>query len=423
MDYTKQALRPLIYRERKNIEEFDINNPKSLDAEMLDRIERSDVIKLEGANKYILDIFNNVYYITTLILMEKHPIHYLSKYVLIAEHTSSAYYDIHKRNTWYALFSAIIMGMVKNYLCLLDERYLERNNVFMEQYDGCVVNSGNASSARNYYRIYESFLLDNLKDYSIDRNAFKRRFIDFVAVGEAESLLYRNSSTWRSFTDDYDEEKITELFYFCNNEYSASFLADHIRREAEGYKQTETVEFINRLDMKKLFTVFPWDATLENKYAWLSHQHCLLQDRYNELKKKSESVLSSECEGVNEPDPEKIKLIEELADYKEKVQGLSREKAALFVLSMANAFGFNYTNKKKDLAPVANYLFGYGTASIAKRLCEGFSSSDSDELAKVFDVLSPSFSKMIRGKGEAVMNNEVTPEVTPLTSEVTPPEG
>lgn len=396
MDYTQQFLRPLIYRERKNIEEFDINNPKALDAEMLNRIERSDVIRLQGANIYILDIFNNAYYITTLIMMEKHPIHYLSNYVLIAEYTSAAYYGTYKKISPYALFSAIIMGMVKNYLCLLDERYLERGNVFMERYDECAVSSYDTSTASNKDRIYKSFLIDNLKDYSIDRNAFKRRSIDYVAVGEAESLLLNNNSTWRTFTDDYDEEKITELFDFCNNEYSASFLADHIRREAEGYNQTETVEFINRLDMKKLFTTPPGDATIENKYACLSYQYCLLQDKYDELKKKSGSVPSSEGEGVNEPDAEKIKLIEELADYKEKTQGLSRKKAALFVLSMANAFGFNYTNKKKDLAPVANYLFGYGTASIAKRLCEGFSSSDSEELAKIFDALSPRLSEMIR---------------------------
>lgn len=427
MDYTTQELRPLIYREKNNIEDFDINNPKALDAEMLNRIELSKVIKLEGANKYILDIFNNAYYITTLIMMERHPVHYLSKYILIAEHTSSAYYDIYKKTSGYKLISAIIMAMVNNYLRLLDDKYLITENILIKQINSHFNDIGPfySSEELSSFNTYQSFLLnDNIKDFRIEKDAFTPRTIDYQAVSEMEYLLYnRKKSDWRRFTDDYNEEKISELFDFCKNEYSASFLADHIRREAEGYKQTETVEFINRLDMKKLFTVFPWDATLENKYAWLSHQYCLLQDRYNELKKKSESVLSSECEGVNEPDAEKIKLMEELRDYKEKVQGLSRKKAALFVLSMANAFGFNYTNKKKDLAPVINYLFGWGIASSQKKLCEGFSASDSEELAKVFDSLSPRLSETIRRKGETVVNSEVTPEETPLTSEVTPPEG
>ena len=131
MDYTKQELRPLIYKDRGDIDEFDIDNTQSLDAEMLNRIECSEIIRLEGANKYILDIFNNAYYITTLIMMERHPVHYLSKYILIAEHTSSAYYDIYKKTSGYKLISAIIMAMVNNYIRLLDDNYLKYDNILL----------------------------------------------------------------------------------------------------------------------------------------------------------------------------------------------------------------------------------------------------------------------------------------------------
>ena len=117
MDYTKQELRPLIYQDRLSIDDFDIDDPESLDAIMLERIERSEIVEFDGAAKYILQIFNNAYYITTLILMEKHPLHYFSSYMIIAEHTGSAYNDIREKNTLYRFFECMIMAMVWNYLC------------------------------------------------------------------------------------------------------------------------------------------------------------------------------------------------------------------------------------------------------------------------------------------------------------------
>jgi len=116
IDLTRQELRPLIYKERTDIRDFDIQNPKSLDALMYDRLTDSRIVQFDGAPKYILDIFNNAYYITTIILMEDLPIIYQSKYILIAEHTSSAFKDIYEKNTLYRYFESIIMAMVHNYL-------------------------------------------------------------------------------------------------------------------------------------------------------------------------------------------------------------------------------------------------------------------------------------------------------------------
>lgn len=123
MDYTKQELRPLIYEDRNSIDDFDVNDPESLDAEMLKRIEDSEIVELDGASRYILEIFNNAYYITTLILMEPHPVHYLYKYLTIANHAGSAYEDVREKNTYHSFFECITMAMVWNYLsaCLPDK--------------------------------------------------------------------------------------------------------------------------------------------------------------------------------------------------------------------------------------------------------------------------------------------------------------
>lgn len=136
MDYTKQELRPLIYQDRSSIDEFDIADPESLDALMLEQIENSMIVELDGAAQYILDIFNNAYYITTLILMEKHPIHYFRSYLTIAEHAGAAYQDVKEKNTYYRYFESMTMAMVWNYLraCCPDV-YTEnkRNNLFQER--------------------------------------------------------------------------------------------------------------------------------------------------------------------------------------------------------------------------------------------------------------------------------------------------
>ena len=71
MDLTNPKIRPLVYQDKSSIDQFDIEDATALDAEMLRRIECSEIITFDGANKYILDIFNNAYYITTLIMMEK----------------------------------------------------------------------------------------------------------------------------------------------------------------------------------------------------------------------------------------------------------------------------------------------------------------------------------------------------------------
>lgn len=132
MDYTKQKLRPLIYQDRSSIDEFDVADPESLDALMLEQIEYSIIVELDGAPDFILDIFNNAYYITTLILMEKHPLHYFRSYLNIAEHAGY----MNEKNTHHRYFESMTMAMVWNLLCACKpDTYTphKRDNLFQER--------------------------------------------------------------------------------------------------------------------------------------------------------------------------------------------------------------------------------------------------------------------------------------------------
>ena len=114
-------------------------------------------------------------------------------------------------------------------------------------------------------------------------------------------------------------------------------------------------------------------------------------------------------------------LEEQIAEVKNKVRGMSlginQAQAALFGLSLANTFGFNYSNKKKDLSPMLHKLFGWGEAKIATYMSTPCEKEKREELANLFKVLSPQLYTTIMHRGE------LPPEVTPHYEKVTPSEG
>ena len=114
-------------------------------------------------------------------------------------------------------------------------------------------------------------------------------------------------------------------------------------------------------------------------------------------------------------------MLAELEDLREQVElfrskekgtslGLNQAQAALFGLSLANTFGFNYKNKKKELAPLLHKLFGWGESKIAKYLSTPCDKEERDELANLFKDLCPPLYRTIMNWGGRPP--EETPEET-----------
>ena len=154
-------------------------------------------------------------------------------------------------------------------------------------------------------------------------------------------------------------------------------------------------------------------------------------DVYSHRLITSEYVAAMQAIDEEETDDEELEN-EELEDLREQVEklrnqekgisiGINQAQAALFGLSLANTFGFNYTNKKKDLAPLLHKLFGWGETKIAKCLSEGFNIEERNELANLFKDLCPPLYRTIMNKG--VRPPEETSEETPGTKKFTPPQG
>ena len=148
----------------------------------------------------------------------------------------------------------------------------------------------------------------------------------------------------------------------------------------------------------------------------------ILEELIQEAKKQSaekNEQLDHSVEGENveqlkrtiEQQNAKIEELEERVTQYHHMQkgtalGLNQGQSGLFVKSLANTFGFIYTNQKQDLAPLAHQLFGWGTAKIAKGMSE-CDKEDRNKLAELFKVICPPLHDTILNNGER------PPEVTP----------
>ena len=139
MDYTKLP-RYFIYKDRKDIDEYDvktitpqyqrvlasigekaIDGFKTMDQRMFEAVESSAIVRLDGARKYVCDIFNAARYITTLILMEQHPMLNFRTYLDRADEVGAEH---GRKDPNHILLQGMTMAMVYNYLIKLNPRYL-----------------------------------------------------------------------------------------------------------------------------------------------------------------------------------------------------------------------------------------------------------------------------------------------------------
>lgn len=332
VDYTQQKLRSIIYRDRIELDEFDVDNGKSLDSVVLERIEKSPVIDMEAANKYILDLFNQVYYIITLILMEKRPVHYFMKYVEIARHTGSYYYNISSNGSGELIFECIVMAMVYNYLQMCSAPLGDNVKALLEK----------------IFEHYQSFMVNN----------------------EMRAIFYKCIISKEEHNDYKVDVKVFEPLCRPTDEEAKTAPANQLEEQ--------------------------------------EHKYCKLANEYVELEKEMEE-LKAELQKFRNVDIEKIR--QENEDLKEQVEkynnmgkgislGLNQRQAALFVLSLANTYNFNYSNKKKELAPIGHILFGWGQDKIAACMSIDSNVTECRELAEMFKEICPDLYETILRKGE-----------------------
>ncbi len=249
IDLTKLELRPLIYKERKDIRDFDIQNPKSLDSFMYDCLTSSPVVEFNGAPDYILDIFNNVYYITTIILMEQFPVMYQSRYILIAEHTSSPFNDLNEVTSGFRYFECLIIAMVYNYLRVLCPNVYtnENDNKLLKAFwdyhcKAPVVKGINGNLS---YLFYDNILDDKwLKQFRIDKRRFEplHTFEELMAMEKLEQETEKDLTKLKARNTELmaENDKLKNTI--------ASLQKELMERKPDVQPEDEEVQMLNELE-------------------------------------------------------------------------------------------------------------------------------------------------------------------------------
>ncbi len=377
IDYTKVP-KQLIYIEKDDVDDFLEDSSDSLEHIFLERLtNRSFIKKGENAYEYVLAIFNNAAYICTLIKMEKHPSLFLNKYFDLAVRGNR---DI----LWNNHILPATMALVCNWL-----HYYEHYNT-------------EAGIIKN--------IRDNFQDW--DKKGApegKDDFFYLLLTQNFHPILSRNIQ----FTPrDIRDEEIDDVDIGLGVDYAVEAIKklpckeDKLRILEGTIEQLEDREEIDPGCNSYGFNNLRIINILSDVKDEVMNEPEVISADIKE-KKPTQDVHATEIEGLRkqlahlgqELQEARIAIEqkeEKIKDLQEKEKGLTREQAPIFVYAMAKHMAFTFKNKKAELAPLIHDLFGWGTSSMEKRLCEGYSSTDKEAVAKLFDSLCPSFAQQIR---------------------------
>jgi len=248
MDYT-EIPRELIYKEKASLKDFAVSNEMTIEHRFYEGLLKRPSIKgCFKKRETILRIFNNAYYLCTLILMDEDPRLSIDSYREIAENTE-------RTIDWVNHFAPMTMALV----------YLELKGCRQE----CACE----------LRIFDEFLLDDIYEHYRDWDtkgategkadfyelagngeqqyqklpsdlpSFPPRTITIKSLGEAfDNDGYRHSL--RYFTYDYDMERIAEIFrHLGRTKEEKEALRDALKWDIESFcDEGRKPRFLAQLD-------------------------------------------------------------------------------------------------------------------------------------------------------------------------------
>ena len=392
MDYTKVP-RELIWADRTNIDDFYVDYSGSLDNIMFERIGRSMICSLSNAAAYVLEIYNNAYYITTLILMEKHPILYFSSYIDISMSVGGG------NNTFKRYFSCMTMAMVFNYLRASNNEYYNENHILMERirqyHNECYSFGMSDDKARSLF--FDNVLsLDEIKKHRINVLFIPRSIFQVVCDVDAGIIQIQPGFDYviNTICDIYKTEYAIQCFDYLIDNFEHSAILD----------KNSMIDKIK--DAMKEFRCIREEVPIRKG----KHGNLIEQPETMDVQEETSCVSrEDELEAmVREIQEDKENAEAALKEYMERNQnrrGINGHLVALLGLKLAPKLGIAYSNKKQ-LAPVLSDLFGWGRRKLEQELSSYFSDEDDLALAQIFADLSPELAKEICPKWEGTPTSD-----------------
>ena len=319
MDYTT-VFRQLIYKDRKDIDEFPVDETDNTDfltmeSVFMEKLEARRFIKDSfNASELILMIFNNARYITTLIYSENHPQHYLHKYLKIAENDSR---DIIMCNHAMPATMALVVNYLLHYL---GESFFGSKIVkaIIENFNDWDT-KGASEGKQDFYDLLidRTSETDKYPRWAKDDGDFPRRDIKDV-LNDTDIDPYE-------IIGDLDYI-IQETFGMYSGEPECPLIMKAIKALMENFERTEQIHESTRemLDIayQKLKKAYP-HAGLK----WEENVSTPLQSGFDvgglDVSLQSSRMLNPLF------DSEREELLGQIDDLKDEVNQLAREKATL----------------------------------------------------------------------------------------------
>ena len=318
MDYTT-VFRPLIYKDRENIDDFPVDETDDTDfitmeAVFMEKLEARRFIKESfDAPEIILRIFNNARYITTLIYSENHPQHYLHKYLKIAENDSR---DIVMCNHAMPATMALVVNYLLHYL---GESFFGSKIVkaIIENFNDWD-KKGASEGKQDFYDLLidRTSETDKYPRWATDDGEFPRRDIKEV-INDTDIDSYE-------IIGDLDYI-IQETFGMYSGEPECPLIMKAIKALMENFERTEQIHETTRemlnIAYQKLKKAYP-HAGLK----WEENVSTPLQSF--DLGSLDVSLQSSRMLNPNF-DTDRELMLGQIDDLKNEVNQLAREKAIL----------------------------------------------------------------------------------------------
>ena len=235
MDNTKVP-RPLIYRERRSLEEFIDNS--SLNETLVDNMSNLYYMRKHFKER-ALKCMNTAYYICTLMLREKHP-----------EWSFDTYCDLafceDKDNNFYQAVTLSLVSVYINGLCEDQRQKLKKLKKQLDDYMNSILHFtqlGDPLLKDCYYADILKIIKSCLTSYSIDENEFAFRVIDKEAVRDVIAERHFN---WITYLDFFRESRVREFVdYYGSTEDEKHCVVDILRQAANSFYSAGYAEKID----------------------------------------------------------------------------------------------------------------------------------------------------------------------------------
>lgn len=230
------------------------------------------------------------------------------------------------------------------------------------------------------------------------------KLLDRIHILTPAQIRNLSDKAMEMITNSYEESLIRELIYQGKSNASQRIIVARIMEAFDKYYNSlflvDRPNFLDYILLDLECGMVLTDTGVKNE----NDTRVVVEENKIPVAPQENSHNIEKLEKENEELKAQIADLEEqLAEVKNKEKGISlginQAQAALFGLSLANAFEFSYSNKKKELAPMLHDLFGWGQAKLASYLSTPCEKEEKEELANIFKDLCPRLYKTIMNKG------------------------